>query len=211
MADGYVLLECVGQGVEKSVLGDVLHAGGRAVAMLSCGVDQFGPGFERVSDEIDEGRLLALSPYPPEAGHTERLGLASRVLVGAMAEALVLVNPEKGPSSWPSVYEGASLASKALVLTSDEETTAKAWIDAGALQCADAGVALSALRALYGNADDGIPSTAAAEAIAKSEPIYFTDAASAIALLGSPGKVPQSLARRLEESGRLVPPGEEET
>jgi hypothetical protein len=96
-------------------------------------------------------------------------------------------------------------------------------VTAGAAPFDDVAAALQPLRAMYGNAEGVTGATSGdAEIIgddilpegdgqAMGEPIVFSDADSAVEILGRTGTVPDVLARRLAERlGRDEPPEEDE-
>ena len=205
-----VLLSVLDKGVDALSLGRFLRASGRAIVMLACGVEQCKPDLEPFESAVDEGRLLVLSPYAPDAQQSSRLALASRALVGAMAEAVMLVEPDAGPSAWPSIPEEVTIACKSLVWTGDESDSAQAWIEAGATFVADASQALRELGRVLGKTDDGATSAASVHATADTEADYHVDTASTMELLQRMGRVPHSLAKRIGESAEPPRIAEEE-
>lgn len=86
--------------LEQQVLHSLLRRKGRAVKLLARGMSSYkAPTEER--EALDEGRMLVLTPFPPEVRHTTRAtALERNRLILSLASEIVV----------PHVSEGSPLA-----------------------------------------------------------------------------------------------------
>lgn len=208
----HMLLGGYSQGVDRLALSAASQALGRTILILPLGFAHATPILRAGQTAVEQGRRIELSPYEPDAPYTPALGRARGLLVTALAEALVLVEPDAGPDGWPG-YEAMS-ADGGLTLIWDQSAadTRAPWHRAGAQPFDSAGAAegLVASHLLPQSEEIRLNDSDAVED-ADAEPAQFDDADSAIRRLSETGRVPDKLARRLrdaEERGLLGDEGE---
>jgi predicted Rossmann fold nucleotide-binding protein DprA/Smf involved in DNA uptake len=218
-AEGHNLVGGYDRGVDRLALDTAREAGGNATMVLPLGMNSFRQVLAGMRRHLDEGRLLVLSPYAPDVTYTEALAGARRALLVALSEAVYMVSPDDDPGDWPALVE----LLRAGLQVGVWQGRPGSWVTAGAAPFDDVAAALQPLRAMYGNAEGVTGATSGdAEIIgddilpegdgqAMGEPIEFSDADSAVEILGRTGTVPDVLARRLAERlGRDEPPEEDE-
>jgi predicted Rossmann fold nucleotide-binding protein DprA/Smf involved in DNA uptake len=204
---GVPLLGGYGQGMDRAALDAAREVGGRVTIMLPLGLVAFAGAARSMQAEIGEGRLLLLSPFEPEAAHSPALAEARQIPLVALAEALVLIAPEAAPETWATLPPFLLAERRVFIWSGTDAEVARAWVEQGAIPFDDARGLHRRLNELFGQATadpmepDKAPVAADAElaidALPDVEPIAFTDAESAIDILGRTGRVPDILAGRL--------------
>jgi hypothetical protein len=204
VADGHSLVGGYDRGVDRLALDAAWQAGGSTVLVLPLGMNPFRQALVGMQKQLDEGRALVLSPYAPDVAHSEALATARRALLVALSEALYYVEPDDEPKDWPALVELLPDRVRAAVW----QSAPASWTEAGATVFADVAEALRPLRALYSGiegvsemaaGEESLDGAALSEEDDLGEPIEFTDAHSAVEMLGRTGAVPDVLARRLAQ------------
>ena len=193
------------QGVDRLVLDVACGVGGKATAIVPVGLSHATGIMAADPSATRKAHALVLSPYSPDATHNTVRAEARSVLVMALSEALLLIDPDRGPDEWPSFADFLGWGGKAFIWSGSDGERLRAWMDTGAKTFADASQAQERVDDIFGVT----PVSLDAEAGEKPEsidpqPFAFNDAESAIEMLGRSGAVPQILARRLRESGQFA-------
>jgi predicted Rossmann fold nucleotide-binding protein DprA/Smf involved in DNA uptake len=170
---------------------------------LPLGLAQFGKTLDAMQEALQAGHVLALSPYSPETAYSDALAEARLPLIVALSEAVFLVAPEHKPGDCPALHEARAAGKQVFIWTGAEGDATRAWVAAGAVPFADVAAVGELLARLWEQTPSA--STQAASlvvSIAKDAdaPSAFGGADEAIKALGSTGKVPDVLARRLRET-----------
>ncbi|MFH1084476.1 MAG: DNA-processing protein DprA [Chloroflexota bacterium] len=200
------------RGVDRLALDAARGAGGQAALVLPLGMGAFRPTLAHMSAELEAGRTLVLSPYPPEAPPTPRLAEARLSLVAGLCTALVLIAPEQGPEAWPWLERWRGWGGTVHLWTGVEDEVSRRWSEAGAQPFQRAEQVCRALAADLGAegaesaeaasppdvtpiaCDPAAPEVSSSEALAP-----FATAQEALDALARGGHVPPGLARRLRE------------
>jgi predicted Rossmann fold nucleotide-binding protein DprA/Smf involved in DNA uptake len=211
----HVLLGGYGQGVDRLALTSGSQALGRTILVLPLGFAHATPILRAGQTAIDQGRRIELSPYEPDAVYTPALGRARSLLVTALAEALVLVEPDTGPDGWLGHEAMSADGGLALIWDQSDADIRQAWQHAGAqpFDSADMVERLIASHLLPQSEEISLDEEGTADD-PSAEPVQFDDADTAIRRLGETGRVPDKLARRLrdaEERGLLGDEGERQS
>jgi DNA processing protein len=200
VAEGYALAGGYDRGCDRLALDAARGAGGQAVLVLPLGLAQFGKALDAMQEALQSGRVLALSPYSPETTYSDALAEARLPVLLALSEAVYLVAPEHDPANTPALAEARAQGKPVFIWAGVGSACTHAWIAAGAVPFVD----IAQATALLVDLGDPTPSaSAAAEPPAgdgAAPPTSFAGADEAIKALGSSGKVPDVLARRLRET-----------
>lgn len=196
------------QGVDRMALDVAREAEGRTTMLLPIGIRRFERILAALEGVLGSGRLLVISPFPPDAPHSDLADRARLTLVGALAEAMLLVSPDLTPSEvLPPEAEPAGTRRGLFLWSGSDEPLAGAWRAAGAEPFETAAEGQERITAAFGVAPSDLEGDAGSiDDLQGVEPIEFEDADSAIEMLGRTGTVPDVLARRLRERDRTPPP-----
>lgn len=202
--EGHLLVGGYDRGVDRQALEDGHDAGAAITLVLPAGLDTMGAVLQRlVRGRAD--RVLALSPYSADTPYSDALAASRLCLIGALAEVLVLVAPDRGPDELADLRDlfasGATPPSRrALAWAGDPGSGTRAWIDAGAQPFDGVEAGLAHVLARFGAAPIDASGDTNVDGLPGVEPITFHDADSAIETLEQLGRVPEALARRLREA-----------
>jgi hypothetical protein len=196
--EGYPLISGYGSGIERRAVDAVRRQGGRAAILLPMGIGHFDSYLEQMRGEIEDSRLLVMSPYLPDAAYSETLARAREVLVAALSEALFIVAPNHGPREWGWLGRFRQRGGKVFVWD-DGSDDADDWIRAGGVPFQELSAAEDLLDDLFAATAGDLREDLDEEAIANMDPVEFIDADSAIEVLSQSGQVPDVLAQRLRE------------
>lgn len=199
--DGHHLVGGYGRGIDRLALDTACGEKANTTLMLPLGIQRFAEQLDMLSEPLDEGRMLVLSPFAPEVPYRDALAEARLSLVAALSEATFLIAPDRGPRGWPAVAALLQTGRELLAWLGSDDAHTPAWLQAGATAFDDAASGrlrllewLGAAPATLG-ADEGNAITAPGDS-----PLPFADAESAIDALSRSGTVPDALARRLREA-----------
>ena len=208
----HLLLGGFGQGVDRRALTAASEALGRTILILPLGFGHAAPILSAGQTAVEQGRRIELSPYEPDAVYTPARGRARSLLVTALAEALILIEPTVGPDEWPGHEALAAAGGLTLLWAQSDAVIRAAWEQAGARSFDTAEMAEGLFAShLLPQSDEIEVDPASADDEPAAEPVQFDDADSAIRQLSESGRVPDKLAQRLrdaEERGWL---GDDET
>ena len=203
--EGHLLVGGYDRGVDRQALDDGHGAGAAITLLLPAGIETMGPVLQRLAPRGRADRVLALSPFAPATPYSDALAAFRMCLVGALAEVLVLVAPDKGPDAMADLRDlfassETPASRRALAWTGDRGEATRAWIEAGAQPFDGAEAGVAHVLARFGVVDAKAARGAGVDDLAGVEPIVFQDADSAIEALEQSGRVPAALARRLREA-----------
>ena len=219
--EGQHLLGGYDRGIGRVSLDAALAAGGRVTLLLPSGLAQLSPIPQALDKALRNGQALLLSPYLPDVPCSEALAEARLPLICALSEGLLLIAPDRTPNEWAYGTEGLPADRRTWFWSGADALCTRAWLEAGATPFRDVAEMRAQMLELLGVVpEDGpVPSGKADDSEPMSIPrdqapqyerqipysdtdelSSFTDAESAIKVLGRQGTVPEVLARRLRET-----------
>lgn len=197
--DGYPVISGYGSGIGRRAVNTALTAGGMAAIVLPMGIRRFDGYLEEMHEEIEASRLLALSPYLPDAVYSETLARAREVLVAALSEAIFVIAPDRGPEErgWLKRFQERD---GSIFVWDDGGDEVNDWMRADAVPFQKPTDVENLLRDPFGTTPADLDEDLADEELVDMDPVEFIDADSAIEVLSQSGKVPDVLARRLRDA-----------
>lgn len=205
--DGLNLVSGYARGVgQAAVRGALDGEEGQATIVLPQGIDTFRGGAGSLQDRLEQGRLLILSPFRPDAARDEKLAPARNRLIVGLAQAVVVIACGSEGHTWDGAAEALAQGKPLLAwdVGPEVEPSAagnQALIERGGLPVADVEEAASGLEAALEEALDrgAEPVSPSPEEPANASPF---DAAAALDLLARSGQVPKALRERLQGYGK---------
>jgi len=218
---GHLLVGGYDRGADRLALDSGRDAGAAITWVLPAGMEAIATGqagglspaaswatgavLQRLAPRGRADRVLALSPFAPATPYSDALAASRLCLIGALAEVLVLVAPDKGPDELPDLRDLSTLADepglrRVLAWTGDRGAATRAWVEAGAQPFDGVEAGLAHVQTRFGAATSDVPRGAGVDDLPGVEPITFRDADSAIEALKQTGRVPDVLALRLREA-----------
>jgi DNA processing protein len=206
--EGLVVVSGLGKGVGQAAFDATLASeGGQAAAVLPMGIDTFQavPGTPgEASTAAEQGRVLLLSPFHPQARFAEAHAIARNKLVVGLVDGLFVVAAAEGDVTYETAAEALRLG-KAVYVWDTDLAGNHSLIQAGALPIVSASDVLDAVEAVVATALGGMESAETPPAsvlppatqVKDAEVPYDSEAV--LDLLAKAGKVPEALARRLRE------------
>jgi predicted Rossmann fold nucleotide-binding protein DprA/Smf involved in DNA uptake len=171
-----------------------------AISVLPMGLRAFAAASKGLCEPRPVEQALLLSPYEPDAPPSAAQAAARCTIVAGLAEALLIVAPERRPGDWP-LADALLAAQRPVYVWQEPEEDAslvETWIAAGARPFADAAAAQQLLSESLG----AQPDIAADNDTAEEDTTLstFPNADAAMDALRKGGRVPATLARRLRET-----------
>lgn len=122
MSEDYkVIASGFARGVDKQALDSAVKYGGKSIIVLPQGILTFQSGMKKYYEQINEGKVLVLSTFPPEAGWSTGLAMArNRYIYGLATEIFVAQTSDKG-GTWSGAMDGLKKGRSVYVLMPDEE------------------------------------------------------------------------------------------
>jgi DNA processing protein len=210
--EGLVILSGLGKGVGQAAFEAATSTeGGQAVAVLPTGISAFS-GIPDAPVELsaltEQGQVLLISPFHPEAKFSEAQAIARNKLIVGLAEAVFVIAAGAEGVTRETAGEALRLGKTVCVWDTDPAAGPafagnRALIQTGALPIAGVPDILDALEAIV---------AAALERMEETEPPPTTppplptqvketeapyDSQAVLDLLSKAGRVPEALARRL--------------
>lgn len=212
--EGLVVVSGLGRGVGQAAFDAALASeGGQAAAVLPMGIDTFqampgAPG--QVSAFAEQGRALVLSPFHPQARFAEAHAIARNKLIVGLVDGVFVVAAAEGDVAYETADEALRLGKAVYVWDVDAAVGPAVagnslLIQAGALPIVSESDVLDAVEAVVITALEGIESVEPPPASARPPATQVKDAEApydpqaVLDLLTRAGKVPEALARRLQE------------
>jgi predicted Rossmann fold nucleotide-binding protein DprA/Smf involved in DNA uptake len=204
---GHTLVGGYAKGIDRLVLDTARKAQGLTVVVLPTGIRLFGKSSTGIEQGLQEGHALLLSPFAPDAQASESAAQARLPLVTGLSDLVVLIEPEFGPSGWPTADSLTAAGLPVCIWRGVDTPEITAWVEAGATPLEDAGSGMNLVNRFMGlESEESAPKEAKAaparpaDEPRETEPLPFTDAESAIESLGRSGRVPEILAHRLRKT-----------
>jgi DNA processing protein len=212
--EGLVVVSGLGKGVGQAAFDAALASdGGQAAAVLPVGIDTFQaiPGASgELSTSAEQGRVLLLSPFHPQARFAEAHAIARNKLIVGLVEGLFVVAAAEGDVAYEAAGEALRLGKAVYVWDVDAAVGPAvsgnhSLIQAGALPIVSASDVLDAVEAVVATALEEMESAESPPASALPPATQVKDAEvpydsqTVLDLLTGAGKVPDALARRLRK------------
>lgn len=211
--EGLVVVSGLGKGIGQAAFDGALAAvGGRTAAVLPMGINAFAgvvSGIEDLTASVEQGRVVLLSPFHPDARFTEAQAIARNKLLVRVAKAVFVVAAREAGVARETADEALRIGETVYVWDIDPtiDPTAvgnQTLIGSGALPITGAPDVLEAVEAIVATT---LELTEMAETPAAPPPPVKQvnerevpyDPKTVLDLLSKAGQVPESLARRLQE------------
>ncbi|MGC9358986.1 MAG: DNA-processing protein DprA [Anaerolineae bacterium] len=191
------------QGVERTAQEAALSADGVSTIVLPLGIERFERALQSMAGPLQEGRLLVLSPFAPDAELSDAGAKARRSLAAALAGVCVILEPDIKPEDrggTPALQTGHV---PTYVWRHGNDDVVQAWTGTGAKLIDDLDQALAQVSAWVAppeEADVAKPIPLDEAEAYGVKPIRFKDADDAIQRLSESGQVPDRLKRRLQDT-----------
>ena len=211
--EGLVVVSGLGKGIGQAAIEGVLAAeGGRTAAVLPVGINTFAglsSSAEDLTASVDQGRVLLLSPFHPDAKFTEAQAIARNKLLVRVAEAVFVVAAREAGVARETADEALRIGETVYVWDIDPtvDPTAvgnQSLIGSGALPITGVPDVLEAVEAIVATTLEltemaETPAAPPPPVTQANEPEVPYDPKTVLDLLSKAGQVPESLARRLQE------------
>jgi DNA processing protein len=211
--EGLVVVSGLGKGIGQSAFEGALAAeGGRTAAVLPMGINAFAGVSGSAGDltaGVDQGRVLLLSPFHPDAKFTEAQAIARNKLLVRVAEAVFVVAAREAGVARETADEALRIGETVYVWDIDPTVDPTAignqtLIESGALPITGVPDVLEAVEAIVATTLDlaemaETPTAPPPPVTEANEPEVPYDPKTVLDLLSKTGQVPESLARRLQE------------
>ncbi|MFO7916521.1 MAG: DNA-processing protein DprA [Anaerolineae bacterium] len=197
--ESYPIINGYSSGIGRRAMDATRRQGGTAAILLPMGIRRFDGCLDEMRDEIEESRLLILSPYLPDAAYTETFARAREVLIAALSEAIFVIAPDHGPREWAWLDRFQRRGGKVFIWNDDSDEI-NDWTQAGALLFQELADAEGLLCDIFGATPGGVDEKLEDDELVDMDPIDFIDADSAIEVLSQSGEVPDVLAKRLRDA-----------
>jgi predicted Rossmann fold nucleotide-binding protein DprA/Smf involved in DNA uptake len=215
--EGLVVVSGLGKGVGQAVLDAALSSeGGQATAVLPMGINTFRamPGaLGELSAAAEQGRVLLVSPFHPEARFTEAQAIARNKLIVSLAEALFVVAAGEDSVVRDTVDDALRLGKVVYVWDVDPAlgpgiAENHTLIHAGALPIRSPTDILDAAEAVIASTLERLEQEENTKPVPTMPPLPVThvsdadvpyDSQAVLDLLAKSGRVPETLARRLRD------------
>jgi predicted Rossmann fold nucleotide-binding protein DprA/Smf involved in DNA uptake len=213
--EGLAVVSGLGKGVGQAALGAALSAeGGQSIGVLPMGIEAFSRLPDRMgamTDAVQQGRLLLLSPFHPEAKFSEAQAVARNKLLVGLSDALFIVTAGQEGIVRETAEDALRLGKAVYVWDVDASSDPTAagnqdLIQSGGLPITGLADILEAVEAVVttrlelgeGLQPPPLPPSSPAIQAAETEAPY--DPRAVLDLLAKAGRVPEALARRLRQA-----------
>ncbi len=199
------------KGAPKAVQDGALESQtGTSIAVLPMGLAALSLS-QGLQAELDSGKTLLISPFPPEAGFTAERADARNRLLAAMGDGLLMVDLDGQSTHSQLAAEALGLGKMVyiwsnLVAGQPDSAVQQSLIEAGGLPVSDLSDMMDMLDAVVSGAIDRRAQTIVVTGKQEPTPTRENevedafDPAATLDLLSKSGKVPEALARRFRSS-----------
>lgn len=103
---GEVVVSGFAKGVDREALDAALASGGRSIIVLPQGITTFHSGFRQYYQPIQDGRVLVMSVFEPQAGWNAGLAMARNPIIYGMADKIYVAESGDSGGTWSGVIDG---------------------------------------------------------------------------------------------------------
>lgn len=101
-----VVISGFAKGIDRQALDSALKYKGRSIIVLPQGIMTFGSGFKKYYSHIIEGRVTALSTFPPQSPWSVQLAMTRNLIIYGLAEEIYVAESNESGGTWAGVMDG---------------------------------------------------------------------------------------------------------
>lgn len=105
-SEGNIVVSGFAKGVDREALDAALASGGKSIIVLPQGITTFYSGFRQYYQPIQEGRVLVMSVFEPQAGWNAGLAMARNSIIYGMADKIYVAESGESGGTWQGVLDG---------------------------------------------------------------------------------------------------------
>jgi DNA processing protein len=109
------------RGVDKQALDSAIENNGQSIIVLPQGILTFQSGMKKYYKQINEGNVLVLSTYPPEAGWSTGLAMSRNRYIYGLAKEIYVAETSSSGGTWSGAIDGLKKGRKVYVLLPEKE------------------------------------------------------------------------------------------
>lgn len=107
MANEYkVVVSGFARGVDRQSLDSSIKYNGNSIIVLPQGILTFDSGFRKYYQEINNGGVIVLSTFPPDAGWSTGLAMARNRYIYGLAKEIYVAQTNSSGGTWSGAVEG---------------------------------------------------------------------------------------------------------
>ena len=132
--EGKVIVSGFAKGVDREALDGALLSGGKSIIVLPQGITTFSSGFKQYYQQIQQGKVLVMSVFEPQAGWNAGLAMARNSIIYGMADKIYVAESDSKGGTWSGVIDGLKKGREIFVRVpeKDEKNANKLLIEKGA-------------------------------------------------------------------------------
>lgn len=94
------------KGIDKQALNSAIKYGGESIIVIPQGITTFTAGYKEYSKLIDQGKILVVSCFHPNAPWNVEFAMARNSVIYGMAETIYVAQSDSKGGTWSGVIEG---------------------------------------------------------------------------------------------------------
>lgn len=102
---GAALSTCTTKGIESSTLSLAMDSGYSVILGISQGILTFGAGFKKYYKAINQGKMVVVSPHPPQVRSNAVQAALSQRLKFGLASRIYIAETKRKPADWAKAIE----------------------------------------------------------------------------------------------------------
>lgn len=107
MSDEYkVVVSGFARGVDRQSLDSSIKYNGNSIIVLPQGILTFDSGFKKYYSQINNGGVIVLSTFPPEAGWSTGLAMARNRYIYGLAKEIFVAQTSDSGGTWSGAVDG---------------------------------------------------------------------------------------------------------
>lgn len=110
-----VVVSGFAKGVDRQALNSAINYNGHSIIVLPQGIMTFSSEFKKYSEQIEEGNLLVLSIFHPEAVWSVGLAMARNPIIYGLAKEIFVAEANEKGGTWAGVKDGLNKGRKIYV------------------------------------------------------------------------------------------------
>lgn len=103
---GKVIVSGYAKGVDQQALSSALRHQGKSIIVLPQGIATFGKEIKKYSKQIDNGQLLVLSCFRPNAAWAKGLAIARNAIIYGLANQVFIAETGNDGGTWSGAING---------------------------------------------------------------------------------------------------------
>ena len=109
------------RGVDKQALDSAIENNGQSIIVLPQGILTFQSGMKKYYKQINEGNVLVLSTYPPEAGWSTGLAMGRNRYIYGLAKEIYVAETSSSGGTWSGAIDGLKKGRDVYVLMPEKD------------------------------------------------------------------------------------------